>query len=174
MGDMRLNEILRYLVSGGAGLIILAAGFEEVSQHFSEGGPAKELGTIAIAFVIGAISYALFRGVFYFPLYLIATRAASRKEKLNELDIKRWKNRAKEGSLQPYLDEWASQIFLLYTSAFIGLVGLYCGVLLGLTATEYFKASIAISWLIFLAGLISAIRFQIREKDVFSHDQSLN
>jgi len=174
MGELKFGELLRYLSSGGAGLLILSLGLKEIGQYFTGSSSTSELSVVGIAFLIGAVSYAIFRALFYVPLYYIAVRISGRMESLNDLDMERWLNRLKSGSLQHQLDEWAAQIHFLYTTSMIGVFGLYFGSRIELTPTPFFTKCLIFCGILFAFGFISAVRFQFREIRVFEHDKALN
>ncbi len=172
MDSLKLNEILRYLATGAIPPIYLVIGFKEPLNYLlQESAPSIALaGMFLISFLIGSASYSMYRALLYPGLLYCAVRIVGGDSTPHDMDITRWKNLAKNGNLQKYLSEWASQIHFMYVSSVLGLLTIGVARLENLSATESNSYLVAFSLLLFIAAFISHCRYLKREAATFERD----
>lgn len=141
--DLKLDNLLRYGFCGTSfcGSSIFAAGMLRSFPAFLSDGDGVAIMT-ALVFAVGAAFYSTYRAIIYPYLGRLALAITIRKQfkfRFKHLlptiipkaeqsrDEFRWDQRGKEN--KPKLDEWASQIHLLYTISF----SLWFGSVIGVT-----------------------------------------
>lgn len=179
-----LHEILRYFFSGSVAFVgfVWTIGIGTVPAI--PGGVTSTSGIAMLTLLAstsGAILYSSYRALLYVFVGRIAFGFALLVRLLPEWikyvlpcttpacelkrDKWRWKERSggKEG--KPRLDEWASQIHLLYTSS----LGLYIGALIGhITQCKHIPTSLTIVACIGVAAaFISDVRRRCVEEDLY-------
>ena len=174
MNSFDINQALRYGVSGGFGVFVLLLSFSEpqLMGRANANMVSNEWIAILLSFMIGAIVYAAYRSVLFPPIYRLACTIVGRHSSLGSIDIARWRRlESKDSGLQKNMSEWGSQIHLLNTCAISGLSMIFLGSQAGLSKTNFHNISLRVCLLLLLFGLISLIRYEIREMELFDGDQ---
>jgi len=169
---LNLNELLRYGFAGTVFLILIIAAYDEprfvMSGEYGNGILATALLTIGLT--AGSVIYTLHRAIPYPVLYWVFAKLSGRKENTMELDIKRWRNVSKSGSLQPRLGEWAAQLHFLYCIGWSGLVAIVLGKGACWSRSDLWCAVLSASLCFLFAGMWHHYRYQKWEKRVFIED----
>ncbi len=174
MQQLRLDELLRYCLSGGIGLVVFSLSFRGVLERL--GGLtgnthlelASEAAILGISILIGSLVYSLHRAIIYplifrFWTLLLCWRVykfhysylfpfvASPLEVT--LDLHRWQRRQEDHSFASGQLEWGAQVHFLYCSTWAIIAALIVGGILGLTPSTLRPS---FCW---LAGLCLAAAF---------------
>jgi len=187
MGNLTLEQILRYALPGGVVLIVLIGVYPESIGNcpialLSVGGFAVAMG---VSLLIGCLVYSLHRATFLLILNRVfqlinrfrldpnlkkdwfVVRPSDEEIKLATLA---WRLREGGELCSRSLSEWAAQIHYLLCSAWAILVGHWIAWMLGFTKMPH---AYHLSWWVFgilvLAGLYHSFRYQYFETQVFRH-----
>jgi hypothetical protein len=171
---INFDQLLRYGASGGFGVIVFLFAFEikidtidtDLRRYLSEWT------LVLISFIYGVLVYAVYRAFIFTTLYRASLTIAGRYESIQDIDILRWRKKQDKNSLQIFMYEWGGQIHLLNTCGMAGLISLISGHYIDLQKTFLFKPLIAVMILLFVASFISNIRYQMREKELWKHEDT--
>lgn len=185
---LRLDDLLRYALSGGAGLGTLWLTYPDLVPSAQQ-GPGFALTTVVgFTFIAGSIIYSLHRAMVYPVFYRLALR--SRLERVAnwkafvcswkvrdfeilavwktldaEMELDRWRWKNKEHFASTRLSEWGAQVHLLYCAAWAILAALFVG---GLTAhpRPYWYLFHLLAMVLALAGYFSNRRLVLMVDDL--------
>ncbi len=167
MKDLKLEELLRYGLSGGLLLLVLLLMHpnwrDGLAKASGIGGTAILIGVTLLA---GSLIYALHRALAYRVVLtmavfiLICCRVYDWESRIilpfvpskMELGMDRWRLalRQRQDVMDPFTAEWGAQVHLLYCSAWAILLGMVLGPLLPncqsiISHRTYFVASAALA-----------------------------
>jgi hypothetical protein len=148
MQQLKLEELMRYVLAGAVGLVALLLGFCDVPKVVGTvAGVTQASLLLFVALALGSIAYAVHRSLIYPMLYhlgllvLVAFRVYALDPRLFwlfaparlelSLDFLRWK-RSEDHYAQPRIAEWAAQVHFLYCSGWTTFFILWLGSRLGL------------------------------------------
>ena len=175
MPNLNLNDLLRYGFAGAVFLILMAVGFERpqalLEKDFTNAVVVAALSGVALT--VGCILYALHRAVPYPALYLLFSKLNHRLGSSIDLDVTRWKNGAKAGSLQLNMGDWGSQVHFLYCIAWAGFSSLLLGHLADWKRTNLWISIVGLSLAFLVSALWHHFRYQKWEKRVFEEDAKI-
>jgi hypothetical protein len=169
MQQLRLEELMRYVLAGAIGLVALVLGFLDISKPVGAVPGVTEVGLLLfVTLALGSVVYAVHRALLYPLLYhmallvLVLCGVYALDVRLFlpffpaplevKLDVLRWK-RGRDHYAQPRIAEWAAQVHFLYCSGWAMLSVLWLGLHLGLRPAP---ARVTLLW---IAGSVLAIGF---------------
>jgi len=171
--ELKLQELLRYALSGGVGLAAFAAAFPSVRLKIAGLEKLAEAALIlGVALVLGSFIYSIHRALVYPLLYrfclivLVAFHVHRFETRLLlpyipaplevRLDFSRWKREAHWATSG--ISEWGAQIHFLYCSAWsiLAMVGL--GKLLGSADPRFAKLTLVVALVSVGAAFLSNCR----------------
>jgi hypothetical protein len=174
MQKLRLEELLRYTLSGALFLIalILRGPSLQVGSWTTANGLGEATKALGLVLLVGSVIYSVHRAiVFPFLLFPIALSLASLigargfsweiwvpfrvSNAERQMDDDRFALRARKDTLFDVWSEWGSQVHFLYCSAEAVLLALVIGHVLG--GYEHRKTLLAILALLLAAGLIHQV-----------------
>jgi hypothetical protein len=177
MQQLRLDELLRYCLSGGIGLVVFAASFRGVLDKLANlTGNRPELITtqgaavLGVSLLTGALVYSLHRALIY-PLvyrawtlilcwriyrfhssYLLPLFASPLEV---SLDLLRWKRRKDSHYFAAGQSEWGAQVHFLYCSTWAIVAALVVGRALGFEPSVFQRGFFWIALLSLTAAFAS-------------------
>lgn len=175
MNNLKIDEILRYALAGGIAMLAVWLGYREPALWLNE---KREGALISFAFpalpiLIGALSYVLHRALIYHYIYRVLAKFCGRIGSTLELDMARWKNQAKDGSLQSRMSEWAAQIHFLYAAAWAVAMANAVAHIGQWTQSPWHYLELSFLPLLLTAAIVHHRRYLIWEEQVFRHDANL-
>jgi uncharacterized protein involved in cysteine biosynthesis len=187
MEKLRLNEYLRYGLSGAVALLTLVLTYPQTASWLSiDSKLAQAFIVVGLILLIGILIYSVHRAILYPIIYRIMLTKIHGFEWKSlsllpwkfssdeiELDVKRSNKRCEEKN--PYktgFDEWFSRIHFLYCSAWAILISLILGYVIKPCAALS-KTALLIFVLVCLLAFISALFDDIHamkvEKEVLNN-----
>lgn len=175
MNNLKIDEILRYALAGGIAMLAVWLGYLEPTLWLNEKreGALISLAFVALPILIGALSYVLHRALIYHLIYRVLARICGRTGSTLELDVARWKNQAKTGSLQAHMGEWAAQIHFLYAAAWAVAMANAVAHIGKWTQSPWHWLELSFLPLLLIAAIVHHRRYLIWEAEVFRHDAAL-
>jgi uncharacterized membrane protein YhdT len=175
MNNLKIDEILRYALAGGIAMLAVWLGYREPTQWLNE---KREGALISLVFAVlpillGALSYVLHRALIYHLLYRVLAKLCGRTGSKLELDMARWKNQAKSGSLQSRLGEWAAQIHFLYAATWAVAMANVVAHIGQWTQSRWHWLELSFLPLLLIAAVVHHRRYLIWEAEIFRHDAAL-
>jgi len=117
MKDLTLEQILRYVLAGGATIIAAAIAFKEPTVPGLAFG-ASLAGYFGLALIVGSIIYVFHRVFLYLVCYCILVQCHHGIwTSVTQLDHDRWRRLNDKKSFQRHMSEWAAQVHYLYCLA---------------------------------------------------------
>jgi hypothetical protein len=152
MKELKLEELMRYVLAGAIGLVALLIGFCDVAKPMARvSGVTQASLLLLVALAFGSIVYAVHRSLLYPVLYhlgllvLIAARVYALDVRLFwlflparlelSLDFLRWKRAAACHYAHPRIAEWGAQVHFLYCSGWTIFLIQWLGYRFGLQPT---------------------------------------
>lgn len=175
MNNLKIDEILRYALAGGIAMLAVWLGYREPALWLNEKreGALISLAFAALPILIGALSYVLHRALIYHFIYRVLAKLCGRPGSTLELDMARWKNQAKDGSLQSRMGEWAAQIHFLYAAAWAVAMANVVAHVGQWTQSPWNWLELSFLPLLLIAAVVHHRRYLIWEAEVFIHDATL-
>lgn len=175
MNNLKLDEILRYALAGGIAMLAVWLGYKEPALWLNEKreGALISLAFAALPILIGSLSYILHRALIYHFIYRVLTKLCGRTGTTLELDMIRWKNQEKFGSLQSRMGEWAAQIHFLYAAAWAVAMANAVAHIGQWTQSPWHWLELSLLPLLFIAAIMHHRRYLIWEAEIFLHDAML-
>jgi hypothetical protein len=171
MKELGLQDLLRYVLSGGIGIASLLLMYPKAACFVDHMNDAREVEIVlGSALVVGSLIYSVHRPLVY-PVFfrVIGLRTlpyTSRTWRLinfwrpsqAEIDVDRWRWALKEESRRRW-DEWGAQSHFLYCAAWAILLALVCGKCVGGTPNCHARC---IFWFLFFVILVAGMVHNFR------------
>jgi hypothetical protein len=177
MQHLKLEELLRYGLAGGVGLLAIVLSFH-LPASLTDAGFGQASILVAAAMTIGAVTYVVHRALLY-PILgkgilcilcasgtlefdwttdwkLILPYVPSRLEV--RLDFIRWKRFEEKHFAQPALSHWGAQVHFLYCTSWTMLLALWIGSTRGLKPTPLRSVLFWSAGIIAFGAFISNLR----------------
>ncbi len=175
MQQLRLEELMRYVLAGAVGLVALLLSFRDLAAPIAAApGITQASLLVFIALALGSLVYAAHRAFLYPLLYrlalllLVALRVYRSDARLFlplvpaplevDLDTLRWKRTKDDHYAQPRLAEWGAQVHFLYCSSWAVLLMLWLGDRFGQVPTAAKPLLLRGAWLVLFVGFLSNCR----------------
>ena len=146
MKELKLSQILRYILSGGFFLLsTYLSHLNKLPEKTFISGLGGATFVFGLALLCGSLIYILHRATFYIWVYrrmrkFVSRKAVKRKIAKSEAknkseidwDFTRWEHRMHDNSPIKYMSEWADQVHFLYTS----FIAVFSGVIFGIALPD--------------------------------------
>lgn len=172
MSNLNLNDLSRYGFAGAVFLLFCIAGFDQPQKILAEDytNAAVVAALAGVALTVGSLLYALHRAFLYTWFYKVFAKRNGRPDTLLDLDITRWKNLAKPGTIQFRMNDWGAQVHFLYCASWAGVSSLSFGLLTPWKTTDFYVHLWVASVVLLVAAMLRHNEYQKWEKRVFEED----